>query len=42
MQVAYFAGLVVNEAVNWSMKHIIKEFRPLRSMSDCFCIHWAS
>jgi len=32
MQVLFFAGLLINEAINWVMKHSIKEFRPLRSL----------
>ena len=32
VQMSYFAGIVVSEAVNWILKHTIKEYRPLRSM----------
>lgn len=27
---SYFLGLLLNEAVNWILKHIIRESRPLR------------
>jgi len=32
VKVSYCIGLVLNEAVNWILKHSIKELRPLRSM----------
>lgn len=28
---SYFAGLLLNEGINWLLKHFIKELRPLRS-----------
>lgn len=30
LQMSYFCGLVVNEGINWVLKHIIQEHRPLR------------
>jgi len=29
-QILYFGGLVLNEAVNWVLKHTIRERRPSR------------
>jgi len=31
VKMSYFAGLLLNEGMNWILKHLIKELRPLHS-----------
>ncbi|WAR31445.1 DOPP1-like protein, partial [Mya arenaria] len=34
--ISYFAGLLLNEALNWLLKHTIRENRPQREISVLF------
>jgi len=36
VKMSYFAGLLLNEGVNWILKHLIKELRPLQSQRTAF------
>jgi len=42
VKMSYFAGLLLNEGINWILKHLIKELRPLQSQFTAlfYCQFW--